>query len=77
MLANGGNSIDVTILKDVVNQDGTIENKGSVKEYLNDLLELTKINNEDLNIKKENINVVLEGMKSVTTETRRNSIFSI
>lgn len=77
MLANGGNPINVTILKDIVSQDGTEENKESVKEYLNDLLGFTKIENEDLNIKKENINVVLEGMKSVTTETRRNSIFSI
>ena len=34
-------------------------------------------NTEELNIKKENLNAVLEGMKSVTTENRRNSIWSV
>ena len=75
MLVNGGKNINVTILKDVVKQDGTSEE--NVKEYINEKLGITQINNEDLNIKQENINLVLEGMKSVTTETRRNSIFCI
>ena len=76
MIANEGKEVNITILKDVVSQDGEIENKEEVKNYINEKLRITEINREKLDIKKENIDVVLEGMRSVTTETRRNSIFS-
>lgn len=69
MLANGGKNVDVTIVKDIMSSDGTTEDKESVQKYVNDKLNLTEINKEDLNIKKENLDVVLEGMRSVTTET--------
>ncbi len=69
ILTNGGKNVDVTIIKDIVKPDGTKEDKGSIKSYINDKLNLTQINKEQLDIKKENIDVVLEGMKSVTTET--------
>lgn len=75
MLANGGKKVDVTILKDIRKQDG--ESEENIKQYINERLGIKEINNENLDIKKENIDVVLEGMKSVTTETRRNRIFSI
>ena len=75
MLANGGKKVDVTILKDIKKQDG--EPEENVKEYVNERLGINEINNENLDIKKENIDVVLEGMKSVTTETRRYCILSI
>ena len=69
MLANGGKNVDVTIVKDIISSDGISENKESVQEYANNKLNLKDINKEDLNIKQENLGVVLEGMKSVTTET--------
>ena len=69
MLCNGGNRIDATIIKDILNQDGTSEEKEEIKEYINNKLGITDFNNEELDIKKENIDLVLEGMKSVTTET--------
>ena len=69
MLANGGKSVDVTIVRDIISSDGVTENKDSVQKYVNNKLNLTEINKEDLNIKQENLGVVLEGMKSVTTET--------
>ena len=69
MLANGGKNVDVTIVKDIMNSDGISENKESIQEYANSKLNLKDINKEDLNIKQENLSVVLEGMKSVTTET--------
>ena len=77
MLANGGNSIDVTILKEIADQDGTIVENESVNNSLEEKLGITKLDNEKLNINKENIDVVLEGMRSVTTETRWNSLFCI
>lgn len=69
MLTNGGKKVDVTIIKDIINEDGTKEGKESIKKYAEEKLNLEEINNEELDIKKENIDVVLEGMKSVTTET--------
>ena len=77
MLANDGEKIDVTILKDIVDQDGISEKSEDTKKYLEQRLGINDINKEELNINKENINVVLEGMRSVTTETRRNSILCI
>ena len=77
MLANGGKKIDVTIIKDILNDDGTNENKEDVKKYLNKRLGISNDETEDLNISEDNIDVVLEGMKSVTTETRRNSILCV
>lgn len=69
MLTNGGEEVDVKIVKDIIKEDGTKEDKEEVKKYTENKLNLSKINNEKLDIKKENIDVVLEGMKSVTTET--------
>lgn len=69
MLTNEGKDVDVSIVKKIINSDGTEEDKASIQKYVDEKLNLTEINKEDLNIKKENINVVLEGMKSVTTET--------
>ena len=77
MLTNGGKKIDVSIVKDVIKEDGTIVDKSEIKKYLNEKLGLEEKENEELNIKQENLQVVLEGMKSVTTESRRNRIFSI
>lgn len=69
MLANGGESIDVSIVKDIIDVDGESIGKEQVQNYAKDKLNLTEINNEDLNISDENLNAVLEGMKSVTTES--------
>lgn len=77
MLTNGGKSIDVTIVKEIIKQDGSKIDKDSINKYVNNKLNLTKINQEKLDIKTENINTVLEGMKSVTTERRRYSIYCI
>lgn len=69
MLANGGKDVKVSIVKDIIDANGTSVGKDEIKKYVQEKLNLTEINNEDLNIKKENLDVVLEGMKSVTTET--------
>lgn len=69
MVANGGNKIDVSIIKDIVNQDGTSLDANEVKEYTKNELGLQDNSTEDLNINKENMEAVREGMRSVTTET--------
>lgn len=69
MLANGGKSVNVSIVKDIIDANGTSLGKDEIERYAQERLNLTETNSEDLNIKKENLDVVLEGMKSVTTET--------
>lgn len=69
MLANGGKRIEVSIVKDIVDENGTSLGKEKIEEYANNKLNLSKINSENIDIKKENLQAVLEGMKSVTTET--------
>lgn len=69
MLANGGKAINVSIVKDIIDVNGESIGKEEVQNYAKEKLNLTQTNNEDLNISDENLNAVLEGMKSVTTES--------
>ena len=69
MLANGGNAIDITIIKDIINIDGESIGQEQIESYAQKKLDLKKIDNDDLKISQENLNAVLEGMKSVTTES--------
>lgn len=69
-LVNGGHQIDVTLVKSVVNPDGNIVSDEELKNHINNLLGVN--NDDEVNEKifaEENLSVVLEGMKNVTTET--------
>ena len=70
MLANGGNSIDVSIVKTIINSDGNQMSKENIDKYVSEKLNF-KIdeNTEDLNISEENLQAILEGMKGVTSES--------
>ena len=68
MLTNGGKKLDVTIIKNVINNNGEIVDKKEVEEYINDRLGIKRTNEQDLNVNKENLKTVLEGMQSVTEE---------
>lgn len=69
MLTNGGKDIDVTLIKNITEPDGEEIEKAEVKKYLEEELGIKADEKEDLEIKEETLNAVLEGMKSVTTET--------
>ena len=69
MVANGGNKIDVTIVKGVQNQDGTEVPRDEINNFVNKKLGLENDNEEELPIDQNNLNAVLEGMRSVTNET--------
>lgn len=69
MLANGGKDIDVTLVKSIIKADGSEVSKDEINEFVNKKLGITDTNNEKLNIKKENIQAILNGMKSVTSES--------
>lgn len=68
MLANGGEPIDVTIVKSINDVNGNQVSKEDITKFVNAKLGLTKEKKENLNIKKENIDAILKGMKGVTSE---------
>ena len=69
MVANGGKKINPTIVKTILNSDGTEVAKTEIKEYVNKRLGLIDESVENVSITQENLNAVLEGMRSVTYET--------
>ena len=68
MLANGGEPIDVTIVKSINDVNGNQVSKEDITKFVNAKLGLTKEKKENLNIKKENIDAILKGMKGITSE---------
>lgn len=66
MLANGGNNIDVTIIKDIINSDGSSIERSKLNEYVNKELGNPSEKNDGIAINPETINIVKEGMRSVT-----------
>ena len=68
MLANGGKNIDVSIVKTIRNADGSEVSKNEINEFVKQKLGLEDDTTGDLNINPENLQVVLEGMRSVTDE---------
>ena len=68
MIANGGNKIQPTIIKRILNSDGTESSRTEIEEYTKQKLGLEDDNTENLTFSEENIAAVLEGMRSVTEE---------
>ena len=68
MVANGGYKINPTLIKRVLNSDGTESLKSEIAEYCSNKLNIGDISTENLTFSQVNINAVLEGMRSVTDE---------
>lgn len=68
MLTNGGKRLNLTVIKDIINNQGESIKTEEVKDYINKRLGIEKTSEENLNIQKENLKTVLEGMQSVTEE---------
>ncbi len=68
MVANGGKKVNPTIVKTILNSDGTEESTAQVRKYVNEKLGLSTSDDNDISISKKNIQVVLEGMKSVAQD---------
>ncbi len=77
MLANGGQDIDVTIIKSVIDADGNEVSKEELESFLKERLGIEEDTSEKITFNQTNLNAVLEGMKGVTTEAggTANSIF--
>ncbi len=69
MLANGGHKIDVSIVKTIRNADGSEASREEINQFVNKKLGLEEETNEQLQINQNYLKAVLEGMKSVTSDT--------
>lgn len=69
MITNGGHDIDITLIKEITKADGTTVDKTKIQEYINNRLGIKNEEKDELEISEETIKTVMEGMKSVTTET--------
>ena len=67
MIANGGNNVNVSIVKTIQNADGTEVSKDEINENVKEKLGLTEENTENITLNKDYVNAVREGMKSVTS----------
>ena len=69
MLANGGHKVDVIIVKTIRNADGSEVSREEINQFINKKLGLEQDNTENLEINQNYLKAVLEGMKSVTSDT--------
>ena len=68
MVANGGNKIDVSLIKTIQNADGTEVTKEEIDKFVSEKLGGSKDEeDENITLNSEYINAVKEGMKSVTS----------
>lgn len=69
MLANGGKTINPTLIKSIKKVDGTEIAKQEYEGYFNEKLGIVNEENDGITINPDNLKTVLEGMKDVTSET--------
>lgn len=68
ILVNGGKQLNPTIVKTIINADGTEVPKEEIKKVTNQRLGITEENAEDIQISEENLHALFEGMRGVTSE---------
>lgn len=67
MLANGGKELDVSVIKTIRRPDGSEVSKEEINEFVNKKLGIQE-ENVDVEIHPANLQVALNGMKSVTSD---------
>ena len=68
VLVNGGENVNPTIIKSIKAKDGNEVSKSEIQQYTKQILGENTNDVENLEISQENIDVILEGMKDVTSE---------
>ena len=69
MVSNGGKNVDVSIIKSIINPEGTEVSREEIENYTKNTIETENELTEDLDISKENLDAIREGMRGVTSET--------
>ena len=68
MVANGGNKLDVSIIKSIQNADGSEVSRNEINKFVNNKLGLTEDDSDDgITLNQKYLEAVKEGMKSVTS----------
>lgn len=68
MIANGGNKIDVSIIKNIQKADGTDVPKEEIDKFVNSKLGVKEVEQEEITLNPDYLLAVKEGMKSVTSD---------
>ena len=68
MVGNGGKNVDVSIIKSIINPDGTEVSKEEIENFVKETVGTENELKEDLHISEENLDAIREGMKGVTSE---------
>lgn len=69
MIANGGKNIDITIIKDIMNSDGTTETRDELNSFVNGELNLSGNDQSEISsVSTETLALVKEGMRSVAMD---------
>lgn len=69
ILVNGGKQINPTIIKSIINADGTEVKEEEIRRNLKERLGIEENHNEDIEISSENLAAIMDGMKGVTSES--------
>ncbi len=69
MIANGGKNIDVSIIKSIINPDGTEVSEEEIESFVSEKLGTTNELEGDLDIPEEYLEAIRAGMKGVTSES--------
>lgn len=66
-IANGGNDVSPTLIKEVKDVEGNTISKEDIRKYTNDLLGITEEENLEVKVSQETLNIIKEGMRLVTS----------
>lgn len=69
IIANGGNNIDVTIIKGIMDFYGNSISREEINEFVKKRLGVNKETPTELDFNKQNLDAILEGMRGVTSES--------
>lgn len=69
IIANGGNNLDVTIIKGIITPEGNNISREEINKFVKERLGIEKAPLEKLEFNKQNLNAILEGMRGVTSES--------
>ena len=69
ILVNKGKQVNPTIIKTIINADGSEEGRDSIDEGVDKRINRIANTEQDIEISEENLSAILEGMKGVTSES--------
>ena len=67
MIANGGNYVEPTVIKEVKDVEGNIVSKEEIENYTNELLGIQTDYNPEVEVSEETLNTIKAGMRLVTS----------